>query len=142
MQAEGSTRQAAGVIFEALDFIYSPAADVAAEVEEFEQKLGARVVFAIDAMETRVAMVELAEGPPHLLLAGHLDGERPVLVYRVAELDAAIRALRKRGWKKGQMVELPMGPACVFHTAGGHRLGIYERSRPGVVEHFAGRRDF
>lgn len=129
-------------LFEVLDYIYSPSADVAAEVKEFEEVLGARVVFAIEDMGTRVAMVELAPGSPNLLLAGHLDGERAVLVYRVASLTAATTALRKRGWKKGHMIELPMGAACAFTTKGGQRLAIYERTRPSVVPHFEGRRDF
>jgi hypothetical protein len=29
-----------------------------------------------------------------------------------------------------------------FSTPGGQRIAIYERSRPGVEEHFLGRRDF
>ncbi|MDQ6711148.1 MAG: hypothetical protein M3Z11_11410 [Candidatus Dormibacteraeota bacterium] len=129
-------------MFEALDYIYSPSTDVAAELKEFEQVLGARVVFAIEDMGTRVAMIELAAGSPNLLLAGHLDGEREVLVYRVDSLAAATSALSRRGWKKGHRIELPMGPACAFTTKGGHRLAIYERTRPDVVRHFEGRRDF
>jgi hypothetical protein len=34
-------------------------------------------------MGTRVAMIELAGGPPHILLADHLEGDPAVLVYRV-----------------------------------------------------------
>jgi hypothetical protein len=128
--------------FEALDYIYSPSRDVAADVAYFERALGARVVFAIDEMGTRVAMVELANGAPSLLFAQHLDGARPVLVYRVASLEGAMSSLRRRGWKKGGMVELPMGSACTFTTDGGHRLAMYERTRPNVVRHFEGRRDF
>jgi hypothetical protein len=129
-------------LFQGLDYIYSPCADVAAELIHFEQTLGGRVVFAIQEMGTRVAMVELAQGPPHLMLAGHLAGERSVFVYRVADLEAALAALRDRGWEKGRMIELPMGSGCAFTTGGGHRLAIYERTRPDVVRHFEGRRDF
>ena len=129
-------------MFQALDYVYAPSADVAADLEELEKVLGARVVFAIDDAGTRVAMVEMGNGPPPLLLAGHLDGDRPVLVYRVESLSAALADLRKRGWKKGRMIELPMGPACAFATRGGHRLAIYERTRPDEVRHFEGRRDF
>jgi len=78
------------MVFEALDYIYSPSADVAAELKHFEEILGARVVFAIDDMGTRVAMLELANGPPYLVLAGHLDGERPVFLYRVASLKTCL----------------------------------------------------
>lgn len=130
------------MVFEALDYIYSPSADVASELKHFEEILGARVVFAIEDMGTRVAMVELADGPPHLVLAGHLRGERAVLLYRVASMKTTLAGLKQRGWKKGRMIELPMGPACEFTTTGGHRLAIYERTRPEVVRHFEGRRDF
>lgn len=128
--------------FQSLDYIYMPSVDVAAELADFETALGGRVLFAIEEMGTRVAMVELAEGPPHLLLAGHLEGERSVFVYRVAGLEAAVGALRERGWQQGRRIELPMGTACAFETHGGHRLAIYERTRPDVTRHFDGRRDF
>jgi hypothetical protein len=130
------------VVFEELDFIYSPCTDVAAEQRHFEEVLGAKVVFAIDGMGARVAMLELAADSPRLLLADHLEGDRPVLVYRVADLAAAMADLESRGWKSGMRLEIPQGPICSFTTPGGHRLAIYQRTRPGVIESFAGRRDF
>src|SRR6266481_4103888 len=45
--------------FERLDYIYMPSRDVAADMAWFRDVLGGRVVFAIDAMGTRVAMIEL-----------------------------------------------------------------------------------
>jgi len=129
-------------LFEQLDFIYMPSRDVAADVRYFVDILGARLTFAVEGMGTRVAMVELADRSPHLLLAGHLEGERPVLVYRVAGLADAINQLEMRGWERGQMLEIPHGPICSFTTPGGHRLAIYQLTRPEVGEHFAGRRDF
>jgi hypothetical protein len=35
-----------------------------------------------------------------------------------------------------------MGPCSSFVTPGGQRLAIYEASRPGVLQHFLGRKDF
>jgi hypothetical protein len=35
-----------------------------------------------------------------------------------------------------------MGPCCSFTTPGGHRIAVYELTRPEVAAHFAGRRDF
>jgi hypothetical protein len=129
-------------VFEELDYIYSPCSDVAAEQRHFEEVLGARVVFAIEGMGTRVAMLELAPDSPSLLLADHLEGDRPVLVYRVADLSAAMTDLESRGWRKGSQLEIPQGPICSFTTPGGHRLAIYQRTRPEVIRQFAGRRDF
>src|SRR5258707_126177 len=48
----------------------------------------------------------------------------------------------KRGLKKQHAVELPMGPASSFVTKGGHRVALYELTRPGVLDHFMGRQDF
>ena len=128
--------------FEQLDYLYTPSRDVAADMRYFVDVLGGRLGFAVEGMGARVAMVELASGPPHLLLADHLDGERPILVYRVEDLRKATAGLKKRGVKKLHPVELPMGPASSFVTPAGHRIALYELSRPGVLEHFMGRLDF
>ena len=128
--------------FLSLDFLYTPSHDVAAELAIFEDVLGARVRFAIDGMGTRVAMLELGTPPPHLLLAGHLHGETPVLVYRVAEIAEAMRELETRGWTPESTFEIPHGPICSFTAPGGQRVAIYELTRPEVGASFAGRRDF
>ena len=130
-------------MFERLDYVYMPSRDVAADVAYFTDVLGAELVFAIDGMGTRVAMVALTEGPPRILLAGHLEGDEPVLVYRVDDLDAAIADLSTRGWTAGHTLEIPQGPVCSFTAPGGQRLAIYQLTRPGIEEaNFAGRRDF
>jgi catechol 2,3-dioxygenase-like lactoylglutathione lyase family enzyme len=129
-------------MFEQLDYVYMPSHDVAADVKFFTDVLGARLVFAIDGMGTRVAMVALTESPPRLLLAGHLEGDVPVLLYRVADLDAATAELKARGWTDGHALEIPQGPVRSFVAPGGQRIGIYERSRPQVEASFEGRRDF
>lgn len=129
-------------MFESLDYVYMPSRDVARDLTYFTDVLGARQIFAIEGMGTRVAMLELTDGPPRVLLADHLDGDRPVLVYRVADLDAASAELRARGWDEGHGLEIPQGPVRSFSAPGGQRLAIYERSRPGVEAGFEGRRDF
>jgi hypothetical protein len=129
-------------MFRQLDYIYSPCRDVAAEQRHLEETLGARVIFAIEGMGTRVAMLELGTPPPHLLLADHLEGERPVLVFQVDDLEQAIGDLRGRGWRDGARLEIPQGPICSFATPGRQRLAIYQLTRPQVIESFAGRRDF
>ena len=121
-------------MFEHLDYVYMPSRDVAADVAYFTEVLGAQLIFAIDGMGTRVAMVALTDEPPRILLAGHLDGDQPVLAR--AELEG-------RGWTPGHTLEIPQGPVCSFTTPGGQRLAIYQLSRPGVEESsFVGRRDF
>ena len=129
-------------LLQQLDYLYTPSQDVAADARYFTDVLGARLGFAIEGMGARVAMVELASGPPHILLADHLEGERPILVYRVDDLDKATAALKKSGVKKQHSLEIPMGPCSSFVTPSGHRIALYELSRPGVLEHFMGRKDF
>jgi hypothetical protein len=126
---------------QSLDYIYTPSSDVVRDLDYFEKVLGADVVFAIDGMGTRVAMIRFGDGAP-LLLADHLKGDAPILVYRVAGLNQAVAELEGRGWKRGRMIELPSGSACSFEAPGGQRIAIYEASRAFVVEGFAGRRDF
>ena len=128
--------------FEQLDFVYTPSRDVAADLAYFVEVLGGRVVFAIDSMGTRVAAVELTEGPPLVLLADHVEGERPILVYRVADLAEALAALESGGWERQHTFEIPHGPCCSFRTPGGHRVALYQLTRPEVAAGFEGRRDF
>jgi hypothetical protein len=128
--------------FERLDFLYTPSVDVAANLAHFENILGGRVRFAIEAMGARVAAVELSPGPPLILLTDHLEGERPILVFRVRDLDAALRGLESRGWTRERTFEIPHGPCCSFRVPGGHRLALYELVRPEAAAHFEGRRDF
>jgi hypothetical protein len=130
------------VALERLDFLYVPSRDVAADLGYFTEVLGGRVVFAIQATGTRVAAVRLTEQPPLVLLADHLEGERPILVYRVPDLDAAMADLEARGWQRQHTLEIPHGPCCSFRTPGGHRVALYQLTRPEVAAHFEGRRDF
>src|SRR4051794_26748130 len=103
-----------------------PSADVAADVERFVALLGAEVGFAIEAFGARVALVRLAGGPPDVLLADHIEGDRPVLVYRVASLADAAAQLRERGCDPGPELGIPHGPMHSFELPGGHRIAIYE----------------
>jgi hypothetical protein len=127
---------------ERLDFLYMPSRDVAKDVAYFVDVLDGRLVFAIESMGTRVAAVTLSAGTPLLLFAGHLDGEVPVLVYRVGDLRAELDAMEARGWKRESTFEIPHGPCCSFRTPGGHRVALYQPTRPDATVHFEGRRDF
>ena len=127
---------------EALDVLYVPSRDVAADVAFYRDTLGARVVFAIEDMGTRVAEVALAREGPRVILAEHLAGDAPVLLHRVSDLGETLAEFATRGLGLDTRVELPLGPGATFRTPGGQRLGVYELTRPEVNEHFAGRSDF
>ncbi len=58
-----------------LDYLYTPSSDVAADARVFTEVLGGRLAFAVEGMGARVAMVELTDGPPHVLLTDHLEGD-------------------------------------------------------------------
>jgi hypothetical protein len=104
--------------FQQLDFVYAPSRDVAADLGYFTEVRGGRVggwvVFAVEAMGTRVAAIQLTEGPPLVVLADHLQGDRPILVYRVADLDAALVGLAAHGWERQHTLEIPQGRAVRF----------------------------
>jgi hypothetical protein len=127
---------------DALDVLYVPSRDVEADVRFYRDTLGGRVVFAIEAMGTRVAEIALAPQGPRLLLADHLSGDAPVLLHRVSDLDQTLAELAIRGLRLEAHVELPLGPCVTFRSPGGQRLGLYQLTRPQVDEHFAGRADF
>jgi hypothetical protein len=128
--------------FESLDFVYAPSRDVGVELRRFVDDLGATPVFAIEAFGARVAMVRVSERPPALLLADHIEGQRPILVYRVTDLDAEAARLTDRGFDPGPELGMPHGPCYSFELAGGHRIAIYELTRPGADERLSGRFDF
>jgi predicted enzyme related to lactoylglutathione lyase len=130
------------VAIEALDILYVPSRDVEADVGFYRDVLGARVVFAIEAMGTRVAEVAISAEGPRLVLADHLAGEAPVLLHRVSNLDETIGQLGARGLQLEGRVELPLGPCATFRSPGGQRLGLYQLTRPQVDQNFVGRADF
>jgi hypothetical protein len=127
---------------ETLDFLYTPSRDVPADMADFVNVLGARVVFAIEDGGIQAALLELTDGPPRILLTSHVEGDRPIHVYRVADYDATVTALGKRGWAPSRSLEIPQGPCASFCSPGGHRIAVYQLVRPNVLEHFTGRRDF
>ncbi len=129
-------------MFERLDFVYLPSRDVAADVAHLTAGLGGELVFAIERFGTRVAMVQMSLGGPPLLLAGHLEGDQPVLVFRVDGLDAAMTELEGRGVTLGSHFEMPYGVGVEVESAGPQRLALYERTRPERGDGLTGRRDF
>ena len=66
--------------FERLDFLYMPSRDVAADGAYFTDILGGRIVFSVEAMGTRVSMIDLTAHPSHRPSRGratHLDLQGP-----------------------------------------------------------------
>src|SRR6266545_3139154 len=99
-----------------LDFLYVPSADVAADATYWVNVLGGRLVFAVEDMGARVAMLKLGSSGPRILLTDHLDDQRTVLIYRVEDLDKTKKELHSRGWNRGRSLDIPHGPCISFAT--------------------------
>jgi hypothetical protein len=127
-------------VFASLDFIYTPATDVDTAVAHHVDALGGELVWKVRAMGTTVAALRLSDGGPLVLLAGHLGGETPVLVYRVDDYARTKAALGAAGVELHEL-EIPHGPCAAFRAAGGQRFAVYELTRPGAVSMFDGRID-
>lgn len=129
-------------LFETLDYLYLPAAEIAAAIRFYTEGLGGELLWRIRDGDTWVAAVRLTKDAPLVLLANHLEPGRGLLVYRTRSLAETQRALASHGWAvEGEPLELPQGPCIVFRDPGGQRLAAYERVRAGVDDHFLGRFD-
>ena len=124
-----------------LDFVYCPSRDAASDRDHWSEKLGATAVFAVERFDTRVACVEPGEGPA-VLFAEHLEGERPVLLYRVDDLEGAVAAYRAGGVVVGEAFEFPFGHGVEIANPGPQRVAVYERDREDRGDSLRGRRDF
>jgi hypothetical protein len=100
------------------------------------------LVFAVEGMGARAAAVRMTNDGPLVLLTDHLEGDRPIMVFRVDDLSAALATLERHGWSRERSFEIPHGPCCSFRTPGGHRIALYQLTRPEAAHHFDGRRDF
>jgi len=128
--------------FSQLDYLYIPSTNVAADAKYFTEVLGGRLLFAIDDGGTHAAMIQMTDGPPRLIFTNHLEGERAIMIYRVPKLRDAMKTLAANGWVKESTFEIPQGPCCSFVSPAGHRVALYQLTRPQVEEHFVGRFDF
>ncbi|HET6775452.1 MAG TPA: hypothetical protein VFH36_19210 [Acidimicrobiales bacterium] len=124
-----------------LDFVYVPTADVDTTARHYVEVLDARLEWRVRAMGTTVAAIRVAQQGPLILLAGHLEGDTPILVYRVDDYDTAVAALRAAAVTELVELEIPHGPCAAFRAHGGQRLAVYELTRPAAVTHFTGRFD-
>jgi hypothetical protein len=89
-----------------------------------------------------VAMLRLTLTGPRLLLAQHLHGEQPVLVYRVADLAAAETDRARRGVGLSPPFGFPDGDATELVIPGPQRIAVYDRTRPERAAQLEGRIDF
>ena len=127
-------------MFESLDYVYVPTTDVDDAARRYVADFGAELVWKVRGMGTVVACLRLSAAGPQLLLSGHLEGENPILVYRVRSHASTVEELRSAGTEVREL-EIPQGPCASFRGPGGQRLAVYELVRPDATEFFAGRFD-
>jgi len=77
-----------------------------------------------------------------VLLAGHLSGEEPVLVYRVEDLEGTLERLRAQAVQVVSRFGIPHGPGAELANPGPQRIALYELTRPEAERRLEGRRDF
>jgi hypothetical protein len=128
-------------MFRSLDFVYVPTADVDAAARRYVDELGAALIWKVRGMGTVVACLHVSDDGPSILLSGHLEGENPILIYRVDDYETAVAALRASGADELHELEIPHGPCASFRAGGGQRLAVYELTRPGAARRFDGRID-
>lgn len=128
-------------MFLSLDFVYVPTTDVDVAASAYVDALGATMEWKVRGMDTVVACLRLAGEGPAILLSGHLDGDVPVLVYRVTDYYATVAGLRARGLAPITELEIPHGPCASFRAPGGQRYAVYQLVRPEAADHFNGRFD-
>jgi len=126
-------------VFESLDFVYTPVADVDAAARDWVETLGGELVWKVSAFGTVVACVRAAADGPFVLLTDHLEGDVPILVYRVASYAETVVRLRDAGVELEEL-EIPHGP-CASFRLDGKRFAVYELTRPEAVHRFDGRFD-
>jgi len=116
-----------------LKYLYIGSSDVGRDVAWYRDTLGARIAWDFEAFGTRVAAVEVAEGPL-VLLAGHREAGTVLPCWAVDDLEAAVGTLRARGWKPDEgPFGLPDGDAYLFHDPSGNGLVVFGNERPDAL---------
>ena len=129
-------------MFLSLDYLYVPANDIEASVRYYTEQLGGELVWKIHAFETWVAAIRLSSTGPMVLLAEHLEGDTPILIYRVERLEIpSLRYARGAGRRKVVPSKFRMALATPFATQQVSGWPFYENQRPEVDQAFAGRID-
>jgi hypothetical protein len=128
-------------VLRSLDFLYVPTSNVDECAQRYVEALGATLVWKVRGMGTVVACLRVSDDGPTILLSGHLEGEAPIMIYRVADYASALSRLREAGIDDVRELEIPHGPCASFRAPGGQRLAVYELTRPHADRHFAGRID-
>jgi predicted enzyme related to lactoylglutathione lyase len=117
-----------------LRFLYTGSSDVKKDLEYYTKVLGAKKIWDFTSFGTRVAAVEVCNGPL-LLLAGHRPAPSILPVFQVDNLKTMVKDLKRRGWEPDRgPIEIPNGPCYLFKDPSGNQIAIFQDIRPGLLE--------
>jgi hypothetical protein len=134
-----ATRQANP--FKRLVYVYIGTSDFDGDLDFYEGKLGAKLLWNLKDFGARVAAFDLC-GEPYLLIADHVKAPSKRLIYEVDDLEAAAVVLKGQGWKPdGGSFEIPDGPCMNFKDVSGNEYAILQMSRPHILERGSGKAD-
>jgi len=120
--------------FKRLVYVYIGTSSFDADLDYYENKLGARLLWNLKDFGARVAAFDLC-GEPYLLIADHVKAPSKRLIYEVEDLDEAVKDLKALGWKTdGGRFEIPDGPCVNFKDESGNEYAILQMSRPHILE--------
>jgi len=120
--------------FSKLAYLYVGTSDFDRDLTYYTKVLGAQLLWNYKEFGARVAGLRLCHGP-QFLLADHRPAPSCLPLFEVADLKAAAKDLRARGWKPdGRSFEIPPGPCYLFKDPSGNPLAIFENARPGLID--------
>ena len=120
--------------FTSLEYLYVGTSDFERDLAYYRDVLNAKLVWNLTGFGAHVAAFKVGLGPL-LLLADHRPAPSCMPVFAVADLDATVKALKKRGWKaQGGRIEIPNGPCYAFEDPSKNRFAIFENVRPNVFK--------
>lgn len=116
-----------------LRYLYIGSSDIQKDLDYYTHVLGAKKFWDLSSFGTRVAAIQLGEGPM-LLLADHRPARSCILIFQVEDLASVSKRLREKGWKpEGEKFEVPEGPCYRFNDPSGNPLALLQIVRPNVL---------
>jgi len=120
--------------FTSLEYLYVGTSDFERDLAYYRDVLNAKLVWNLTGFGAHVAAFKVGKGPM-VLIADHRPAPSCMPVFAVADLDATVKALKKRGWKaQGGRIEIPNGPCYAFEDPSKNRFAIFENVRPNVFK--------